>query len=241
MRIGSITRTLAFASVLIVATSCMRDQDHEANSETTHQVDHIIVAVADLEAGIDEFREKTGIEPVFGGIHPGRGTQNALVALGAGVYLEILAPQTDIEIPEELEWMLELETMTPTGFAVSTSDIESTASILSDSGFAAANPSSGSRATPAGDTLMWTTTAISNPAIEGAPFFIEWHADSPHPASTSPAGCELRSLSVATNQQSQMSGLFTALGLAITVVAGQSEGAGYDIVIDCPNGEVRFN
>jgi hypothetical protein len=55
-------------------------------------IDHVILGINDLERGVREFESKTGVAPKRGGEHPGRGTQNALVSLGDGRYLEILAP-----------------------------------------------------------------------------------------------------------------------------------------------------
>lgn len=42
------------------------------------------------------------MRPVYGGRHPGAGTQNALLSLGPRSYMEILAPHTDVELPEEV-------------------------------------------------------------------------------------------------------------------------------------------
>ena len=52
--------------------------------------------------GSTSSRRSTGVRAVFGGAHPGRGTQNALIALGGDHYLEILGrtpPRWGIRTP----------------------------------------------------------------------------------------------------------------------------------------------
>ena len=57
-------------------------------------VDHLVYATPDLSMGVQRIAEWLGVEPVPGGQHPGRGTRNALVALGPASYLEIVGPES---------------------------------------------------------------------------------------------------------------------------------------------------
>ena len=57
-------------------------------------LDHVILAVPDLAAGAAEFARTTGVEPIAGGVHPGLGTANMLVALSPVTYLEIAPADT---------------------------------------------------------------------------------------------------------------------------------------------------
>lgn len=203
-------------------------------------VDHIIVSVGDLQEGSRQFQELTGVEAVFGGLHPGRGTQNALVALGPRTYLEILAPQDQGELPESVKGLLALDDLTPSGFAVSTTDMAGTVARLQDHGYVTSDPASGSRSLPDGGTLMWTTMGITEPAIEPAPFFIQWGADSPHPATTSPGGCTLQSLTVLSSQRAALERLFNSLGLDVGAEDSAGQETAYQIVLDCPKGRVQL-
>src|SRR3569832_2017544 len=55
-------------------------------------IDHLVYATPDLALGMREIAELTGITPTPGGQHHGRGTRNALIDLGDGAYLELIAP-----------------------------------------------------------------------------------------------------------------------------------------------------
>ena len=55
------------------------------------RIDHLVYAVADLDAGIDDFAASTGVRPAMGGAHVGLGSHNALVSFGS-CYLELIAP-----------------------------------------------------------------------------------------------------------------------------------------------------
>ena len=53
-------------------------------------LDHIVIAVHDLEAAVADYRA-LGFQVAIGGRHPGRTSHNALVVFADGAYLEIIA------------------------------------------------------------------------------------------------------------------------------------------------------
>jgi hypothetical protein len=67
-------------------------------------VDHLVYATPDLERGIREIESQLGIRASPGGQHPGRGTRNALVALGPSAYLEIIGPDVEQPAPAGHRW-----------------------------------------------------------------------------------------------------------------------------------------
>ncbi len=158
------------------------------------KTDHIILAINDLTEGIKQFKELTGIEPIFGGVHPNTFTQNALVAIDNGSYLEIIAPRSDIgSIPD---WIKKLDKLTPYGWAVTSYDIEGTQKKLKNNGLAVTVSAAGSRKTSSGGLLSWTTFGMEDKDSSVYPFFIKWGSDVIHPSQTTPEGCKLSAIHI---------------------------------------------
>src|SRR5690606_1023599 len=113
-------------------TTGMTDRTGEAVAQPVPaSVDHILLAVHDLPAGLDEFERLTGVRAQIGGAHPGRGTRNALASLGGATYLEILAPNpADSAGPEMSEQLAQFTTLTPYGWAVRSEDLDALADSL---------------------------------------------------------------------------------------------------------------
>ena len=55
------------------------------------RLDHVIYAVADLESGLRCFADQYGLVSAGGGEHPEFGTHNAIVPVGHGQFIELMA------------------------------------------------------------------------------------------------------------------------------------------------------
>jgi len=187
-------------------------------------VDHLLLGVADLDRGIDWVEEKTGVRAVIGGSHPGVGTRNALISLGGRRYLEIIAPD-----PEQDEYRSHIDVRSFTEprivtWAASATDIEAVAARARETRHRFQGPSDGSRARPDGKLLRWRTldvvAELDRQGIDPVPFFIEWAADSIHPAEDSPKGCELLSIEIEHPESAAVAELLEGLGVEAAVEQG---------------------
>lgn len=67
-------------------------------------LDHLVVAAASLDAGADWLEARLGARPVPGGKHAAMGTHNALLGLGPGAFLEVIAIDPDATPPPRPRW-----------------------------------------------------------------------------------------------------------------------------------------
>jgi len=206
------------------------------NAASNADIDHVILGVNDLDRGIREFESRTGVTPTRGGEHPGRGTQNALVTLGNGRYLEILAPASSQPTTAARESAVDHAQLTLVGWALSTRAIAATVKRLRDAGFDVQGPTPGSRRAPDGATLAWQSASVDPLGL--TPFFIEWSTGTPHPSTTSPVGCSFVAMQVTHPGPQRLQSLFTAVGFSGSLAAGQR--AAMKVTLDCPRGRVEF-
>jgi hypothetical protein len=183
------------------------------------QLDHIVVAIRSLEEGIAQFEALTGVTAGAGGKHPGRGTENALVSLGGGSYVEIIAPQPGAKLSADDERMRALTHLTIIDWAVRVPDVDAAVGVLKDAGFATSPPQPGARLTPAGERLDWMTFGLAAARIESAPFFIRWSPNTQHPSTTAPGGCALEGLAVRDPSADRLGAMLKELGVSRVTVA----------------------
>lgn len=71
---------------------------------STLALDHLVVAAASLEGGVAWIEEQLGVRASAGGKHVAMGTHNALVSLGPGAYLEVIAIDPAGTAPARPRW-----------------------------------------------------------------------------------------------------------------------------------------
>ncbi len=182
-------------------------------------LDHILLGCNDLQRGIDFVEQRTGVRARFGGVHPGRGTQNALLSLGKLHYLEIIAP--DPKQPEVKQFPTIKKMTTPrlVTWAAHPGNLDAIAQKLKAAGIPFDGPRDGSRERPDGRMLKWKALALED--HHGlVPFFIEWSADSPHPSSDAPTGCRIESFSAADPNPEELKKIYREIGIDMTVERG---------------------
>jgi len=185
------------------------------------KLDHLLLGVDDLDRGIAWFADLTGVSAAVGGSHPGRGTRNALAALGGGQYLEIIAPD-----PAQPPGNLRMPLRTLTGprlitWCASTPDIDVLARRVRERGDGDAAPQAGSRSRPDGTLLEWrtlpTATDFAQAEVDPVPFFIEWAPGSLHPSEDAPRGCQLMAFQIEHPDSDRLSQRLAALDLDVDV------------------------
>jgi hypothetical protein len=144
------------------------------------ELDHVIIAVSDLEAAARELGAREGLASVEGGRHAGWGTANRIVPLGE-TYLELI---TVVDAGEAAgsafgRWVaarIETAPGRPLGWVARTDRLDEVARRLG------LKASAGSRPGRDGRPLRWRLAGVEEAAAEPAlPFFVEWGEGTPLP------------------------------------------------------------
>ena len=186
-------------------------------------LDHILLGCSELQSGIEFVEQRTGVRAAMGGVHPGRGTQNALLSLGTRRYLEIIAPdleqRTDNAMAARVQGLSEPRLV---GWAAHPRNIEALAAQLKQMGIEATGPTPGSRQRPDGKTLHWQTLNLKDDLNGLLPFFIEWATDSLHPSEDAPTGCQPLELVLLTPDPASLGKVASTLSLDVPIARGAS-------------------
>jgi hypothetical protein len=200
------------------------------------ELDHILWASPDLDQGVATLSALTGVAPAPGGSHPGFGTRNSLLSLGA-TYLEIIAPDPKQQLVGN--WGAAIAALPQPGlstFAVRTTDLAAYMSAAERAGLAVEGPVAMSRTRPDGLRLAWACAYPRHPSYgEAVPFAIDWRG-SPHPAASAPSGCRLLDFAVLHPEPEPLAALYRVLGVAVAV--RRAARPGLTATLATPRGEV---
>jgi hypothetical protein len=203
-------------------------------------IDHLVYGAPDLNDAVDRIKQLLGVRPASGGKHASRGTHNALLSLGSGRYLEIIAPDPEqpppvmprafgldtIKVPRLLTW------------AAKAPDIESTAEAARAAGYDPGAITPGSRDLPDGGRLQWRLAYDPQRSGDGlVPFLIDWQSEV-HPSSTAPRGCMLLDLRGEHPDPESVGRMLAALNVDLQVEIGPRPVL--IATIQCPDGTVEL-
>ena len=192
------------------------------NSRLLTRIDHLVYATPDLQPGIDSVEKLIGVRATPGGQHPGRGTRNALLSLGPGVYLEIIGPDPEQAIPSQprpfgIDRLTGPRLVT---WAAKGTDLEHWSSEVRAKGVQLGTVIPGSRRRSDGVLLSWLYTDPRTVVADGiAPFFIDW-GKTPHPATTAAQGASLVDLRAEHPDVKKVQAVLDVLQLDLRVQAG---------------------
>lgn len=129
----------------------------------TLQLDHIVIAVNDLEASIDDYTA-LGFNVQRGGDHPGRTTHNALVVFADGSYFELIAWKAPA--PGERWWqVLQRHGEGIVDFALLPQSTAEAVKAAARRGLVLDGPLDGGRVRPDGERLRWQTARPPSPDL----------------------------------------------------------------------------
>jgi glyoxalase-like protein len=183
-------------------------------------LDHFILGCNDLDRGIAFVEQYTRVRAAFGGVHPGRGTRNALLSLGPRRYLEIMAPDPTQNVEPQIPRIRAFKEPRIVGWAAHVDDIEKVAGHLREQLLGFEPVREGSRERPDGKVLHWKSLTLTNGRNGLLPFFIEWSKDSVHPSTDAPPGCNLEYFGGVARDFDQMKHFLGRLQLEMPLTAG---------------------
>jgi Glyoxalase-like domain len=205
-----------------------------------NRIDHLVYATPDLDRSVEEIERLLGVRATPGGQHPGRGTRNALVALGPTSYLEIIAVDPEQPRPKDPRafGIDELKVSRLVAWSIKGENLEQLRKEAISKGVLLGEVKIGRRRRTDGVELAWQVTDYSVTVADGiVPFFIDW-GSSPHPADSAVQGASLIDLSAEHPDPGNVRQLLTRLAVDLKVARGSSPTL--IATIDCPRGLVEL-
>lgn len=133
-------------------------------------LDHVVIAVRDLEQAIQDYRD-LGFIVMFGGKHTHSPTHNALIYFKTGAYIELLARIEGTAQPGGVDFSPLVDGGEGlTGYCLGTTDLDADLAAMRARGIPAEHSIDGGRKRADGAQLQWKTGRIGN---SFTPFFIQ--------------------------------------------------------------------
>lgn len=141
------------------------------------QIDHLVYGVRDLDAAVARFADEYRLHAVERGKHPEFGTANAVLPVGAGQYLELLAAADDAPAGHPVATLLS-QLVAPgdrwLGTCLRPDDLDAEARRLQ------LEPRPARRVGSDGQELHWRLLAMEAAlGPERLPYFIDWGENAP--------------------------------------------------------------
>jgi catechol 2,3-dioxygenase-like lactoylglutathione lyase family enzyme len=155
-------------------------------------LDHIVLAVRDLDRATDTYRKLLGREPSWRGRHPAYGTANTLFRL-ENTYLELLAPAGEGPLAAQVNAWIAEHGESPLALAFGTDDVDTAVGTLRARGLAAPDPGDGGgRDERTGAERRWRNVFLPPSATRGVMMIVIEHRSPPDalPAAAPIAGAQ---------------------------------------------------
>ncbi len=144
-------------------------------------LDHVVIAVQDLDAATRDYGALFGREPSWRGEHPAYGTRNALFRID-NTYVELLAlsgRSGDPRWSSELARFLDAHGEGLYALALGTPDVDATARAMRETGIAVVDPTDGEGIDEStGARRSWRNATVPVKATNGARLFFITHLSS---------------------------------------------------------------
>ena len=204
-------------------------------------LDHLVYAAPDLEVATSGLERRLGFRPDYGGKHAGGLTHNAILSLGQGSYLEIIAPVPGAEaLASSLPFGLgSLTAPRLVTWAAAPPDLERRVESARAAGYDPGEIITSGRDLPDGRKLSWRVAVRPEAGGDGlVPFLVEWTTQS-HPSATAPKGCRFVSLTAEHPEPENVLVMLKALGVELSVSKGRTPRL--IATLDAPNGTVELS
>lgn len=140
-------------------------------------LDHVVIAVHDLDAAGRQLGHALGVTVTPGGIHPNVGTQNSIIRFGVE-YIELISVRDETEAASSDRSRVVIESLRRgdglLGYALGSDGLDADMAEAAGRNIRLTGPISGSRRRPDGSVMTWQQAYVANdPYGHVLPFLIQ--------------------------------------------------------------------